>query len=289
MPKTSGKPHIPLLPAQRIKAAAVLCLLRTVAPPRLANDRAGYRKYAPLPDWYIFATFAGIFPIMNCLLATATAKEIAPFLRHYRTSDNPANMDILVTGIGLTTATYSLTRQIHIKRPDVIVQAGISGCFDKNIPLGSVVVIKQDAFADVGVMESNKLKTVFDMGLVKYNQFPFRRGVLVNPHKFLLRQSGLKGVNAVSVNHITTGKKMAELYQFKFQPVIESMEGAALHYVCLRERIPFIQVRSISNYIGERNKSKWNLRDAVFNLNNEIIRLANRMTTSSTQTFNSRP
>jgi futalosine hydrolase len=51
------------------------------------------------------------------------------------------------------------------------------------------------------------------------------------------------------------------------------MEGAALHYVCLLEKIPFLQVRSISNYIGERNKKKWNIKESINNLNKELIRL----------------
>ena len=55
---------------------------------------------------------------------------------------------------------------------------------------------------------------------------------------------------------------MTGFYENKFLPVIESMEGAALHYVCLMEKIPFLQIRSISNYIGERDKKKWNMKDA---------------------------
>ena len=104
----------------------------------------------------------------------------------------------------------------------------------------------------------------------------------MNPHKELIKQTKLKVVNAVSVNHITTTRQMKGLYENKFQPVIESMEGAALHYVCLVEKIPFLQVRSISNYIGERNKKKWNIKDAVINLNNEIIKLtiSNKLQTS---------
>ena len=58
-----------------------------------------------------------------------------------------------------------------------------------------------------------------------------------------------------------------------FEPVTESMEGAALHYVCLMENIPFVQIRSISNYIGERNKKKWNMMDSINNLNIELIKL----------------
>jgi futalosine hydrolase len=76
-------------------------------------------------------------------------------------------IDILVTGVGLTTTTYSLTRQLQIKRPDIIIQAGIGGCFDTAIPLGSVLAIKQEAIADLGVIEHGQLKTLFDLKLVK--------------------------------------------------------------------------------------------------------------------------
>lgn len=70
---------------------------------------------------------------------------------------------------------------------------------------------------------------------------------------------------------------MTGLYVNKFQPVIESMEGAALHYVCLMEKIPFLQIRSISNHIGERDKRKWNMKEAILRLNQEIIRLTENL------------
>ncbi len=56
---------------------------------------------------------------------------------------------------------------------------------------------------------------------------------------------------------------MIQFYRDTFNPVTESMEGAALHYVCLMEKIPFLQIRSISNYIGERNKKKWDMMDSI--------------------------
>ena len=218
---------------------------------------------------------------MNCLLIAATAKEIEPFLDHYRNSSNKPDVDILITGIGLTATTYALTRQINLKRPGLIIQAGIAGCYHKNISLGSVVVVKQDVLADQGVIENKQLKTMFDLGLIKFNQSPFDKGWLVNSHKKLVKKTKLKAVNAISVNHITTAKQMTLFYREKFKPVIESMEGAAVHYVCLVEKIPFLQIRSISNYIGERNKKKWNIKDAIINLNTEIINLLNQLQNSN--------
>jgi futalosine hydrolase len=49
------------------------------------------------------------------------------------------------------------------------------------------------------------------------------------------------------------------------------MEGAALHYTCLMEKIPFIQLRGISNYITERNKKNWDMKQSILNLNKELI------------------
>jgi futalosine hydrolase len=204
---------------------------------------------------------------MNCLLVAATTKEIAPFLDRYRAGAENSRVDVLITGVGLTAVTYSLAKQIGLKKPDLIIQAGIAGCFDPNISLGSVVVVRQDTIADLGVTEDNQLNTIFDLGLVDANRFPFSKGWLVNPNSKLIKQSGLKAVNAVSVNQITTSKQMIESYISKFDPVVESMEGAALHYVCLQEKIPFLQLRSISNYIGERDKKKWNIKEAILNLN----------------------
>jgi futalosine hydrolase len=212
---------------------------------------------------------------MNSLLVAATTLEIAPFLRHFRDSGNKADIDVLITGIGLTATTYSLLKQISFKKPAMIIQAGIAGCFDKNIDLGSVVVIKQDTIADQTVVENKQLITMFGLGLTRKNPQPFNKGWLVNPHKDLIKKTKLKAVNALSVNHISTDKQMIRLYQEKFSAAVESMEGAALHYTCLMEKIPFLQIRAISNYVGERVKKKWSMKDAITNLNRALIQIIN--------------
>ena len=83
----------------------------------------------------------------------------------------------------------------------------------------------------------------------------------------------LKKVKAVSVNEITTSKQKVKFYNETFGPIVESMEGAALHYVCLMEKIPFVQIRSVSNYIAERNKKNWNMKQSIINLNKELIKI----------------
>lgn len=214
---------------------------------------------------------------MNCLLIASTAAEIAPFLEHYRNTEKLTHidfkLDVLVTGVGLTSAVYALTKQLSISKPHLVIQAGVAGCFDKKEPLAKVYCVKQDVIADMGVMDRNDYTSVFDMKLVNKKQFPYSNGLLINPDKNLLRRTKLKAVKSISVNEITTDKKRTAVYKKKWNPLLESMEGAALHYVCLMEKIPFLQIRSTCNYIGERDKKKWKMKEAVGNLNTELIRL----------------
>ena len=212
----------------------------------------------------------------NILVAAATAKEIDPFISLVRKvyfSKN--NIDILISGIGLTASTYHLIKQLALKKYDLVIQAGVAGSFDLNIPLGAVVAVKQDTIADQSVVELEKLKTLFDLKLVPQDQHPYKKGWLINPNKDVLKKTKLKIVKGISVNQISTSKQMIQFYRDTFDPGTESMEGAALHYVCLMENIPFLQIRSISNYIGERNKKKWDMNQSIYDLNNALVSIIN--------------
>ena len=213
----------------------------------------------------------------NILIVSATAKEISPLLNDYKKNPLPLNskLDILVSGIGLTATTYHLSKQFQLKKYDLVIQAGVAGSYDTTINLGDSLIVKQDTIADQSVVEMQKLKTLFDLKLVPHNQYPYKKGWLINPDKNLFKQAGLKTVKGISVNEISTSKQMIKFYRDTFNPVTESMEGAAFHYVCLMEKIPFLQIRSISNYIGERNKKKWNMQESINNLNENLKRIIN--------------
>ena len=211
---------------------------------------------------------------MNTLLISSTANEIKPFLNYYRKSNDFFQTDVFITGVGLMNTTYHLLKLIHLKKPGLVVQAGVAGSFEKTLPPATVVIVKKDTVADLGAEENNKLLSVFDLKLEKKNRWPFTNGWLVNKSDEF-KKLKLKKVTAVTVNQVSTSKKMIDYCQKKYKPVIETLEGAALHYVCLNENIPFIQLRSVSNYIGERNKKNWKMKEAITNLNEELLTLFN--------------
>lgn len=171
------------------------------------------------------------------------------------------------SGVGMLATAVSLTKLIADEKPDLMLQIGIAGCFNKKTNLGKTFVIAEEVIADLGVEEENSWKDIFDLKLEKSNYPPFEKRALPNPWINTYNLLSLEAVKAVTVNQITTAKKRIQQITEKYNPYIESMEGAALHYVCRDANIPFLQIRSTSNYIGERDKTKWNMKESINNIN----------------------
>lgn len=210
---------------------------------------------------------------MNYLFVAATATEIKPFINFCRKNVANLQIDFLLTGVGMLQTSYNLTKQFTIKKPGLVIQAGIAGCFDRKQELAKTWMIKEEILADLGAEENGKFADVFDLQLIKPNQNPFIKKKLVNPNIKMFDRFNFPPVIAISVNEITTSKKRIATLQKKYNPLLESMEGAAFHFVCLKENIPFVQLRCSSNYVGERNKAKWKIKEAIHNLNQELIRI----------------
>jgi futalosine hydrolase len=207
---------------------------------------------------------------MSILLCAATEKELASTIDFLQHADTGYEVDILITGVGLSSCTYHLTKQIHIKQPSFIIQAGIAGSLDESLHLGDVVIVEKDQIGDEGVMEKNVFKSVFELNWREVNNFPWQDGKLFNNTIDLFQEEGFPLVTGVTVNEITTDERRIAYYKNSLQAKIETLEGAAFHYVALMEKIPFLQLRSISNYIGDRDKAKWMLSESLSNLNSAL-------------------
>jgi futalosine hydrolase len=209
--------------------------------------------------------------IMQILLIAATEPEIQPFIA------TNSSIDILISGAGVPSTIYHLQKRMHQIDYDLIIQAGIAGTYSPNINPGQPVLVKQDCFGDLGMEEKQKFIPLFESGLADKNEFPFINGWLVNTHD-IFKRSNLSAVTAITVNKVSDSELQKQQLIKQFNADIESMEGAALHFVCLQENIPFIQLRSISNYVGERDKTKWKMKEAIDSLNIELLKLINRLT-----------
>jgi futalosine hydrolase len=208
---------------------------------------------------------------MQILVVSATVMEIAPFIAQN------LPVDYIITGVGSPACMYHLVKKMDTSVYDIIIQAGIAGSFSPAFAIGTTLLVEKDVFADVGVLEAGNFKNIFDLGFADANEAPYAQGWLVNKNN-LLKSLDLPVVDGITVNLINEDKAYRDHFVKKYNPVVESMEGAALHYVCLREKINFLQLRTISNEVGERDKSKWKINEAIDNLNKELLSLLEKIT-----------
>jgi len=203
---------------------------------------------------------------MNILLVAATEFEIEPFISEKN------NVDVLITGVGVPATVFHLTKKLLQSKYELIIQAGIAGTFTKQIEKSGVVLVSEDVFADIGIQEKQNFTTLFENKFIDEDDFPYKDGWLKNTNSYF-SVTTLPVVKAVTVNTVSDNNEMIRRTVKKFDPVVESMEGAAFHYVCLQQQASFIQIRSISNQVGERDKTRWDIKNAVTKLNVELKKL----------------
>ncbi len=218
---------------------------------------------------------------MKLLLAAATEGEITPLVQYLQQNWLPGTplsfkkhskeIQICITGVGQVATTYAVAKALQQTKYDFALQAGVGGSFDRNIALGDLVFITSERYGDLGAEDHEKYIDVFDMGLIAGDRYPYVNNKLVTPLLPIHEKIQLQKVSGLTINIVsgneTTIKRRAEAYQCQ----VESMEGAAFHYVCINEQMPFAQVRSISNYVEPRDKSKWKMKEAIIALNKWLI------------------
>ena len=207
---------------------------------------------------------------MKVLITAATQYEIGLF-------DPPAiEHDILITGVGSVATLYHLQKRIHQVDYDLIIQAGFAGTFSNNLDLGQTVIVTHDTFGDLGAEEDDQYQTLFDMGLADKNEFPFTNGWLIN-NNGIIDASACKKVTAITVNKVSDAALLKQQRINTFNADVETMEGAAFHYICLQENVPFVQIRTITNIVGVRDKTKWLLNESIENLATALTNFVNNL------------
>ncbi len=185
-------------------------------------------------------------------------------------------ISLLITGIGSISTAWTMFHWLSAKgKPDLAINAGIAGSYKDNFKIGDVVMPITDCFADSGIEDSGKFLTLAEAGLTDANKHPFREGLIFSDSQYIeIMKHLIRPVNAITVNTASGSAETIKKLSVKFNPDIETMEGATFFYICSREKIPFLALRAISNSVEPRNRNNWNIKLALDNLTeklNEII------------------
>jgi futalosine hydrolase len=217
---------------------------------------------------------------MNILIVSATQFEVKPLLDYLNikeaeiginksfTTIQENSVTVLITGIGMVNTAYMMGKY-NKSSYDLVINVGLCGAFNKNLALGELVNITEDALSELGAEDGDTFLTYDQLNL---------EGLHIFKNQYTSKQKlihQLKEVKGITVNTIhgneTSILKVLELYN----PTIESMEGAAFFAACHQNINNFLQIRAISNYVEKRDKSKWKMQLAIENLNTFLITLLN--------------
>jgi len=212
---------------------------------------------------------------MKQLLVIPTRTEAAKLIENYgfKSSAVPQLFELssscflFICGVGTLPAVYNLSLHLANYQYDRIIHAGVAGSFFHNLQPGDVVQVTRDTFADYGVDQDGTFRWIFHEGLWDPQESPFRDGWLEVPPD---PQLNLQQVSAVTVDLVTGSDIRKEQIINRFNPHIETMEGAAVLYVCARIEVPVIQIRAISNQAGKRDRLSWKMNEAIDALTREL-------------------
>ena len=220
---------------------------------------------------------------MRILVVTATEAEVAALvtsldplsgrssrLKSY--THQPHSVDILTTGVGMVATATWCSGVFARERYDLVLNAGVCGSFRPALPPGSVVHVTTDRIADLGAEDDDAFLSVQELQLLGEDEFPWTRGRLVNsapPLNAALRQ--LPVGDAITVNTVHGNDVTIATVVERYNPHVESMEGAAFMYSCLVHGVPFAQVRAVSNIVERRNRAAWTLRESIDALGTTLV------------------
>ena len=179
-------------------------------------------------------------------------------------SEHDPDLFTLITGAGMVKTAFELGKLIG-SRFDVVINAGVCGCFT-GFAIGDLLNVTHDRFCEMGAEDGSKFITINELGLGEQEvtaAYPFDHPIV----------NKLPATNGITVNRVHGNEKSIAQVVERFQPHVETMEGAAFLHAANELRWKCLQIRAVSNMVTPRDRDAWNIDLAVKNLNDALLGL----------------
>jgi futalosine hydrolase len=179
------------------------------------------------------------------LLACAVAKELAFWKPR-------EGIEVLVTGVGPVEAATSIAHALAQQKYKLVVSAGIAGAFEGAANVGDGVVVSTERL---------ELDREDGTPIVLPDRASVVDSASICDHLLSekLEMAGFPGLRGITVSRVTTteatAKRLAALGS-----QVESMEGFAVMRAAERARVHAVEVRGISNRVGDPARAGWDFK-----------------------------
>jgi futalosine hydrolase len=137
------------------------------------------------------------------------------------------------------------------------------------VPVGRLAVVASERFGDEGVVTPDGF---LDLGAMRLGDSgPF----VADPRLAAAAAERLAAVRVAgaTVSTCSGTDAASRAMQERTGADVETMEGAAVAFVCRRFEVPLLHVRAISNWTGDRDRGEWQLGAAVDAVQRAVRRL----------------
>jgi len=177
------------------------------------------------------------------------------------------------------------------KRIDRVVLVGIGGAFQKEIELGSVVVGDRTRCVDVGIPSKLDEWTVIFKDAEFISDLPEEENPeqesddeMASDEYPLLELPQFANERKGLILSVATCSKSPETAADRLNrfpdAVIEEMESYSIAVACRKLHLPLAVIRGVSNYVGERDKSKWRVKESLASVKECLLRAVSDSTDS---------
>jgi len=168
-----------------------------------------------------------------------------------------AGVETLVTGIGPVDASIRVARALAAKRYDTVINVGIAGAFHGVAHVGDGVVVGEEIYE---LQQESGAPLAPPPGSIVADRVPADQELIEAIAAF-----GFPLVRGITVSHVTTTDASAERLRRRGAE-IETMEGFAVLRAAQLAGVPAIELRGISNYVGDRAKGEWDFAAGITGL-----------------------
>jgi futalosine hydrolase len=200
--------------------------------------------------------------VKKLLVVVATAQERDALVRSvgcsvadigpYRAATT-AQADVLVSGIGPAAAAACTATALALGRYDAVLSIGICGAFRGTADVGDLVVATELVAADLGADSPGGFLGMGSLDWADDVQ-PVDPAVL----RAVVRQLGEVVTGPVlTVSTVTGTRVRANQLAERHGPVAEAMEGWGVLEAARAWGVPVLEVRAVSNLVGDRDSDAW--------------------------------
>ncbi len=228
------------------------------------------------------ATRFELAPLLAALGAAAPEPDL-PWPPRVHLAYGDKSLTLVATGLGKANAAAALaavvasldtsggtsrdaSRGASPDKPPSVLQFGVAGAYPGcDLPLGAVAVASSERDLDLGVGED---RTRLGLDAIGFELLPgtgVHNLIALGGDSARAIAAGLGAplLDFATSDGVTATAAAAAATAARHGVALESMEGFAAAQVALALGLPFVELRAVSNRVGDRDKRNWKLAEAA--------------------------